>query len=139
MKPRTRDIAVLLADAQPILRASEFGFCSIPNGMPVPVGLTPVLYFVEDEGTTLVLPLDQARGNGIESQFPARMITLNVNSALDAVGFLAAITTRLATAGISVNAVSAYHHDHIFVPANRAEEAMRLLSSLRHSDSADRD
>jgi hypothetical protein len=130
MKARTRDIAVLLANAQPILRDGEFGFCCIPNGMPVPVGLTPLLYFVEDEGTLLILSLDQARANGIEPQFPARMITLNVNSALDAVGFLAAITTRLATAGISVNAVSAYHHDHIFVPASRAEDAMRLLLSL---------
>jgi len=57
-------------------------------------------------------------------------ITLTINSALDAVGFLAAITTRLAAAGISVNAVSAFHHDHIFVPLTRAEEAMELLSSL---------
>ena len=125
-----REIAVLLANAQPILRDGEFGFCTIPNGMPVPAGLTPLLYFVEDEGTTFVLPLDQARANGIETQFSARMITFNVNSALDAVGFLAAITTRLATAGISVNVVSAYHHDHIFVPVNRAADAMRFLLNL---------
>jgi hypothetical protein len=55
------------------------------------------------------------------------MITLNVFSALDAVGFLAAVTARLANAGISVNPVSGFHHDHLFVPADRAEEAMRLL------------
>ena len=35
--------------------------------------------------------------------------------------------TRLAAAGISVNAVSAFHHDHLFVPEDRAEEALRLL------------
>ena len=55
------------------------------------------------------------------------MITLNVHSALDAVGFLAAVVSLLASAGISVNAVSAYHHDHLFVPVARADEAMRLL------------
>jgi len=127
---KERDLAVLLANAEPVLRAGEFGFCCFPNGVQVPFSLTPLLYFVEEEGTTLVVPLDQARRNGIACEFPARMITLNVNSALDAIGFLAVITARLAAAGISVNAVSAFHHDHIFVPANRAEDAMRLLSTL---------
>ncbi len=130
MNAPIRDLAVLLADAQPILHDGEFAFCSIPNGMPIPSGLTPLLYFAEDEGTTLTVPLDQAQANGIECEFHARMITLNVNSALDAVGFLAVIATRLAAAGISINAVSAYHHDHVFVPACRAEDAMRLLSTL---------
>lgn len=124
------DLAVLLANMQPILRDGEFCFCSIPNGKAIPTGLTPLLRFTEDEGITLIVPLDQAQANGIECQFHARMITLTVNSALDAVGFLAAITARLAAAGISVNAVSAYHHDHIFVPVNRAQEAMQLLSTM---------
>jgi hypothetical protein len=52
-----------------------------------------------------------------------------VHSALTAVGFLAAITTRLAEAGISVNAVSAYYHDHLFVPWERREEAMEVLKN----------
>lgn len=124
------DLAVLLDNVQPILRDGEFCFCSIPNGKAIPTGLTPLLCFTEDEGTTLIVPLGQAQTNGIECQFPSRMITLNINSALDAVGFLATITARLAAEGISVNAVSAYHHDHIFVPLSRAAEAMRLLSTM---------
>ncbi|RVD48425.1 ACT domain-containing protein, partial [Mesorhizobium sp. M2D.F.Ca.ET.140.01.1.1] len=59
-----------------------------------------------------------------------RMITLNIHSSLEAVGFLAAITTRLAAAGMSVNPVSAFYHDHLFVPAERAEEAMAILAKL---------
>jgi len=58
------------------------------------------------------------------------MITLTVHSSLEAVGFLAAITGRLAEAGISVNAVSAYYHDHLFVAEHRADEALRLLQSM---------
>jgi hypothetical protein len=40
------------------------------------------------------------------------------------------ITTRLAAAGMGVNPVSAYFHDHLFVPAGRAEEAMAVLHAL---------
>lgn len=130
MAPPVRDLAVLLANAQPILRDGEFCFCSIPHGRAIPSSLTPLLCFTEDEGTTLIVPLDQARASSIECRFRARLITLDVHSALDAVGFLAAITTRLAAEGISVNAVTACHHDHIFVPVNRAGDAMRLLSTL---------
>jgi len=46
------------------------------------------------------------------------------------VGFLAAITTMLAAKDISVNAVSAYFHDHIFVPYERREDAMECLRCM---------
>jgi Uncharacterized protein conserved in bacteria len=46
------------------------------------------------------------------------------------VGFLAAVTAPLAEAGISVNAVSAFYHDHLFVSVERAEDAQRLLQKL---------
>ena len=59
------------------------------------------------------------------------MITLNIHSSLEAVGFLAAITARLAAAGMGVNPVAGYFHDHLFVPAERAEDAMAI--SFRHS------
>jgi hypothetical protein len=57
------------------------------------------------------------------------LITLTVHSSLDGVGFLAAVTARLADAGIAVNAVSAFYHDHLFVPESRAEQALRLLQN----------
>ncbi|EKD51400.1 MAG: hypothetical protein ACD_62C00265G0006 [uncultured bacterium] len=63
------------------------------------------------------------------------MITLTVHSGLDAVGFLARISTALAEAGISLNAVSAFYHDHLFVPVDRAGEAMVALERLSHYDS----
>jgi hypothetical protein len=43
---------------------------------------------------------------------------------------LAKITTALAKEGISVNAFSAYYHDHLFVPYDRKEDAMAALAEL---------
>lgn len=59
-----------------------------------------------------------------------RRVTLSVHSSLDAVGFMAAISTRLAANGIGVNPVAAYFHDHLFIPSARATEAMALLESF---------
>lgn len=122
-----RDLTRLLADIRPVLDPETYVFCLVPPGAGVPPHLNPVQIFREREGTTLILPLAEAKATAFDHQFPCRMITLDVHSALDAVGFLAAITNLLAAAGISVNAVSAYHHDHLFVPVERADEAMRLL------------
>jgi hypothetical protein len=58
------------------------------------------------------------------------MITLNVHSSLEAVGFMAAISTKLAENGIGVNPVSGYYHDHCFVPLGKANEAMKVLQDL---------
>ncbi|ESZ37469.1 MULTISPECIES: ACT domain-containing protein [unclassified Mesorhizobium] len=122
------DLKKLLAAMTPELLPGIHVFATLVPGAPVPETLNPVMLFREKEGTTLILPEDQAAG--LQSAFRCRMITLNVHSSLEAVGFLAAITARLAAAGMGVNPVSAFYHDHLFVPAERAEEAMELLRQL---------
>ncbi|MDT7624031.1 MAG: uncharacterized protein QOF99_4932, partial [Pseudonocardiales bacterium] len=42
----------------------------------------------------------------------------------------AAVSAQLATGGISCNVVAGYHHDHLFVPADRAADALALLTAL---------
>lgn len=125
-----RDLEALLRNVKPEMRPGIFVFCTIPTGESVPATFSPLLTFREQEGTTLVISREEAEAAGLRYALPSRLITLTVHSALDAVGFLAAITARLAEAGISVNAVSAFHHDHLFVPAERAEEAMVLLQKV---------
>lgn len=88
------------------------------------------MLFREAEGTTLITTRNAADAEGIDYQFVSRMITLDVHSSLDAVGFLAFITTRLKTLGISVNPVSGYFHDHLFVPAGSEEEVMKCLQEI---------
>ena len=128
--PGERNLATLLQNMQPEMHDGVFVFCSIPATEEIPSVLKPVHIFREREGTTLVVRREEAESAGLSHQFASCLITLTVHSSLEAVGFLAAITTRLAEAGISVNAVSAYYHDHLFVPDHRAGEALRLLRSM---------
>jgi hypothetical protein len=58
------------------------------------------------------------------------MITLNVTSSLEAVGFMAVIATRLATRNMGVNPVSGFYHDHLYVPLGREDEAVEELAKL---------
>ncbi|MBB4371656.1 hypothetical protein GGD63_004454 [Bradyrhizobium sp. cir1] len=131
-----RDLDALLRNMKPEMLDGIFVFCSLAPGASIPATISPILTFREREGTTLVVLHEEAERTGLRYAFPSRLITLAVHSALDAVGFLAAITARLAETGISVNAVSAFHHDHLFVPADRADEAMAVLqetSGAKHS------
>ena len=128
--PGEANLRKLLAGMRPHLQPGIFVFASLPNGAVLPAGLEPAMTFRESEGMTLVLTENQARDANIAGTFRSRMVTLEIHSSLEAVGFLAAITTRLAVAGIGINPVSAFHHDHLFVPANRAEEVIELLQQL---------
>ncbi|MET4208334.1 ACT domain-containing protein [Bradyrhizobium sp. LA2.1] len=125
-----RDLDALLRNMKPELLDGIFVFCTVPANEPISKALNPRLTFREQEGTTLVILREEAEASGLRYAFASRLITLTVHSALDALGFLAAITARLAEAGISVNAVSAFHHDHLFVPADRADEAMAVLRAM---------
>jgi uncharacterized protein len=122
------DLKTLLREMKPEIQNGIFVFCSISKDRRLAV--EPLLTFHEREGTTLVIQRSEAERLALPYQFPSRLITLTVRSALDAVGFLAAVTTHLAQAGISVNAVSAYYHDHLFVPEDKATEALRLLRAM---------
>jgi hypothetical protein len=123
------NLSKLLAGMRPTLQPEVFVFCTVPGGTTLRA-YDPVLIFRETEGITLILREADALAAGLEPSFRSRMITLEVHSSLEAVGFLAAITARLAATGMGVNPVSAFHHDHLFVPAERADEAIQLLETL---------
>ncbi|MEB3212841.1 MAG: ACT domain-containing protein [Leptolyngbyaceae bacterium] len=124
------NLTILLASMTPVLVEGEFVFCTVPPEQITTLKVSPIGYFCEAEGTTLILAREDADTCGLPYAYVARMITLSVHSSLDAVGFIAAIATHLARASISVNPVSAYYHDHLFVPSDRAEEAMAILCEL---------
>ena len=124
------NLTALLASMTPSLLPGIFVFSTIPVGTALPAWLQPVMIFREAEGVTLIIERSEAIAANFPHVFPSRMITLQIHSSLEAVGFLAAITPRLAAAGMGVNPVSAYFHDHLFVPENRADDAIKILEEI---------
>ncbi|HVQ70413.1 MAG TPA: ACT domain-containing protein [Bradyrhizobium sp.] len=130
--PGEGNLEKLLQNMKPEMQDGIFVFCSIPEDQEIPATLQPVQIFREREGTTLIVRREEAEAAGLPYQFASRMITLTVHSSLEAIGFLAAVTGRLAEAGISANTVSAFYHDHLFVPVHKADEALRHLQAMNN-------
>jgi uncharacterized protein len=128
--PGECDLATLLASLQPRLADGEYGFATLPSGTHLPDSVTPIGTFQEAEGLSIIAPAAELAGSGIAHIPGWAMITLEVHSSLAAVGMMSAIARTLADAGISVNAVAGYHHDHVFVQWDRRDEAVRLLQAL---------
>lgn len=122
-------LATLLRSMSPQLNDGEYVFCTLPDGQ-LPHGLGIVGSFREREGLTVILPRAQAQQAGMSFDYVAAWITLNVHSALEAVGLTAAFATALGQAGISCNVIAGYYHDHLFVGQADAERAMQVLRDL---------
>jgi hypothetical protein len=123
-----RHLTALLAGLSPRLHDGAFVFTTVTGAAPA--AADPVVVVDEDEGRTLVVRKELADELGLPYSFAAAWITLQVHSALDAVGLTAAVSRALTEAGISANVVAGFHHDHLFVPCDRAGEAVDVLRAL---------
>ena len=126
------NLATLIGSMTPVLHPEIFVFAKTDDAAHARRSAARMI-FQETEAITLILERSEAEREGFAYEFPCRMITLNVHSALEAVGFIAAIATELARHGMGVNPVAGFYHDHLFVPAERAEDAMAALTSLSQS------
>jgi hypothetical protein len=123
------NLDVLIASLSAELVEGVYVFVTLPPGQ-LPADIAPRMMFQEAEGTTLILRRSDAEARGLSFEFPCRMITLNIHSSLEAVGFMARITTALAAHDMGVNPVSGFYHDHLFVPLGREEDAMAVLAEM---------
>jgi hypothetical protein len=126
-----RDLSRLLATIEPVRRPGEWVFVSLPPGQ----GVQSAASVTEEEGVTHVLDRSDADEYGFAYDFVAAWITLQVHSALDAVGLTAAVAGALAAAGISCNVLAGAFHDHLLVPVERADDAVRVLRRLAEEGS----
>ncbi|MFK7745516.1 MAG: ACT domain-containing protein [Roseobacter sp.] len=124
------DIGQLFSTLTAELVDGIFVFTTV-NELPSKQKFSPRMMFQEAEGITLVLLQSDAEELGVDYEFPCRMITLNVHSSLEAVGFISRISAALTQADMGVNPVSGFYHDHLFVPLGRETEALGILASLR--------
>ncbi len=120
----------LLKSMKPALIESEFVFCTVTGSLIDYISLDPVATFLESEGLTLVLEKSVAENAELQFEGTFRQITLTVHSSLEAVGLTAAVSEKLASNGISANAIAAYFHDHIFVQSAKAEMAFSALKEF---------
>jgi uncharacterized protein len=123
------DLSTLLRSLKPVLRDGAVAFCAVDAGYDA-TPLNAIATFRESQGLTVVVDENIAAAHGLTPLFRAAWITLTVQSDLNAVGLTAAVSSALAKAGISCNVIAAVHHDHLFVPVDRAADAMRVLREL---------
>jgi uncharacterized protein len=123
------DLQRLLAGLAPELAEHPRMICSQAANAPTPEDA--IMTFRENEGTTVIVPAAIVTMNEHQQAEPLwAQITLRIHSSLEAVGMMAAIAAALTARNIPCNAVSAYYHDHLFVPWARRDDACLALREL---------
>ena len=122
------NLDLLISTMNPKLNSGQFVFCTIKQPE---LEINEILfYFREAESITLVCSKEYADQRNYAYSSPFAWITLQVHSALEAVGLTAAFSQELAKHDISCNVVAAYYHDHIFVQYEKKEAATKVLENL---------
>ena len=117
-----------LKNLNPVLLEDEYVFCTFLSSI---YGdhrkLNPIASFNEKEGLTLVVKKEIAKFNNLKFKDTFKCISLNLISSLTSVGLTALISKALADNEISANIYAGYYHDHIFIPLEKASDALKLL------------
>lgn len=96
----------------------------------VPPGLEPFAVVREAEGLTIVVHAAEAFRLGLGDHALYTRITPTLATELQTVGLTATISQTFASRAIPCNVIAGFHHDHFFVPSEKAQEALALLNSL---------
>ena len=122
------DLRRLLGGLAPELAAQPRTIRSQAADVSVPADA--IMSFREHEGITTIMVVDESAVDASADEPLWAQITLRIHSSLDAVGMMAAIAAALAARDIPCNAVSAYYHDHLFVPWPRRDDTLAALREL---------
>ncbi len=122
------DLTTLLRSMHPVIREGDYVYALWPHGRPLEGNIEAAVR--EAEGLTVVLRREEAGRLGLSYDFVAAWITLQIHSALEAVGLTAAVSSALTAAGISCNVLAGFHHDHLLVPSTERRHAMEVLELL---------
>ena len=131
------DLGKLLTGMTPKLHDGEYVFCTLDkvDQLYLAIPREDILCeFKETEGITFVLSKQVADSKGLKYEYVAAWLTLQIHSALEAVGLTAAVSKALAEANISANVIAAYYHDHVFVNITDGSKARDVLLKLSGSN-----
>jgi hypothetical protein len=132
MNTSISELNTLLRSMQPELIPGVYAIVSVSNREAL--GNAEVVATMrEPEGLSAVIADADAARLNLPILFRAAWITLTVQSDLQAVGLTAAFSAALGEAGIPCNVVAGAWHDHLFVPVERAEDALAALRRLQRS------
>lgn len=126
----------MIAQMDPQMDSESYCFILIAPDIAAAALGNAIATFRESEGVSAIVPAALAVELG-QGGSVFRKITLQVYSDLDGVGLTAGVSGALADAGIACNMVAAFHHDHAFVPADRADEALATLQRLARKSFVD--
>lgn len=101
-----------------------------PSDAVPPLGNGIAALIEEAEGPTVVASVQRATAEGWPQDFIAAWLTIDVHSALEAVGLTAAFSRQLGRAGIPCNVIAGFHHDHILVPHDKSDAAVEVIEAL---------
>ncbi|PTB91337.1 hypothetical protein C9974_15890 [Marinobacter sp. B9-2] len=128
---RSEFLQELIKQLSPTQDSTTYVYCTVPKAKYGELEhLKPIVSIAELEGLTLVIPLDEAKTEGLDYYRVFRRITLEGHSSLEALGLTSVVTSLLAERGITTNVIAGFYHDHMFVPSDRIDEAMRALKEL---------
>ena len=123
-------LRTLIANMSPEMLDDEYVLCPIEPDSHFQSSIDPIGWFREKEGISVIVNRASADSTGLNYGPIFRIISLQVHSSPEAVGFLSAVTSELASAGLSANAISAYHHDHLLVLREQATTALKVLCNM---------
>lgn len=129
--PAKKDLQDILNNIDPYLVNESFIFMTSKEPINSLINsLNPIAMFIENEGSTLVVAKDTADKNSIHYDAVFKCISLGVHSSLESSGLIATLSSELLKHDIPANVFAGYFHDHIFVPNDKSEKALEIISSI---------
>ena len=125
------NLAAMLESISVRVRPDHYVVVTLPHKVEIPrLGDGVAAVISEDEGVTVIATVVKAGLEEWPHDFTASWLTIDVHSALQAVGLTATFSRQLGRAGIPCNVIAGFFHDHILVPVDKTDAAVEVIEAL---------